>query len=120
MDKLREQQMEALQTAGPYCDKIAVALDEIIEELKTMKRSDTDEYLKRILNGLNWIFEVYNGTQELVAECGVMVDKDAVNQSVSAFNKAGELQDDAAKAEALKGICEFVRAFKNAADQISA
>lgn len=116
MDELRAQQIEALQMAKPYCEKIAAALERIIREYTQEKLPDTEEYLTHILNGLNWIFEVYNGTCSLINEGSIVVDKDDVNESVIAFNKANEASDDIAKAEALKGILKFVKTFAQAAE----
>ena len=120
MDELKQQQIEALQAAEPYCEKIGTELDKLIKEYTTQKLPDTDEYMKHILNGLNWLFEVYNGTQDLVNAGAVVVDKDAVNQSVIAFNEGMKADDDMAKAEGLKGILTFVRTFEDAAKKLTA
>ncbi|MDD3240921.1 MAG: hypothetical protein PHW47_12760 [Lachnospira sp.] len=120
MDELKAQQIEALQTAEPYCEKIASAIEKIIGEYTTEKLPDTEEYMKSILNGLNWIFSVYNGTEDLVNAGEVVVDKKAVNQAVMAFNEASKAGNDLAKAEALKGILAFVKTFENAAKKLCA
>lgn len=114
MEDLRTQQIEALQVAAPYCEKIIVALNNIIGELSGNRQEDTDEYMKSIINGLNWIFEVYNGTEALIVEDGAVINKEEVNGCVIELNQAA---DDAAKAKAFEGILDFVVKFKAAADK---
>lgn len=117
MEDLRTQQIEALQVAAPYCQKIIVALNNVIGELSGNRQEDTDEYIKSVVNGLNWIFEVYNGTSSLINEDGVAINKDEVNGYVIELNAAS---DDESKAKAFKGILGFVEAFKAEADKYAA
>lgn len=120
MSELREQQIEALQVAGEYSSKIIVAINKIVEELSGNRLPDTDEYLDHILKGLNWLFEVFNGTKDLINEKEVVIDKEEVNVSVKLMNEGIEEKDDAKKAEAFKGILKFVETFKAEADKLTA
>lgn len=117
MEELRTQQIEALQVASPYCGKIITALNNLVDELSGNRQEDTDEYMKSVINGLNWIFEVYNGTSSLINEGGVVINKEEVNGCVAELNQA---TDDAAKAKAFKGILDFVVKFKAEADKYAA
>ncbi len=117
MEELRTQQIEALQVASPYCGKIIKALNNLIDEYSGNKQEDTDEYMKSVINGLNWIFEVYNGTSSLINEGGVVINKEEVNGCVIELNQAA---DDAAKAKAFKGLLDFVEKFKAEADKYAA
>ncbi|MBQ4284555.1 MAG: molecular chaperone [Lachnospira sp.] len=114
MEDLRTQQIEALQVAAPYCEKMIGALKSMIEEFSGNRQEDTDEYMKGVVDGLNWIFEVYNGTSSLINEGGEVINKDEVNGCVAKLSAAA---DDTAKAEAFKGILEFVVKFKTEADK---
>ena len=49
MEELYEQQIEALEVAVPYCDKMSAALKQIIKELTGEKQEDTDEYLVSLM-----------------------------------------------------------------------
>ena len=118
MDETRKQQLEALKVAGPYCGRIITALNKIIKEYSGNRLPDTDKYMESILNGLNWIFSVYNGTKDLINEKEMIIDKDIVNKSVQMLNKANQDNDDALRVEALKGILSFVEVFKAEADKI--
>ncbi len=120
MEELYEQQIEALEVAVPYCDKMSAALKQIIKELTGEKQEDTDEYIVTILNGLNWIFSVFNGTQDLVNKDAVVIDKDKVNESVSMLNEANDAKDDHKRAQAFEGILQFVEQFREVAANLSA
>lgn len=120
MEELYGQQIEALEVAVPYCDRMSAALKQIIKELTSEKQEDTDEYIITILNGLNWIFSVFNGTQDLVNKDAVVIDKDKVNESVSMLNEANEAKDDQKRAQAFEGILQFVEQFREVAANLSA
>lgn len=119
MEDIRTQQIEALNMALPYCDKMITAVNSIIEEFSGNRQEDTNEYMVSILNGLNWIFEVYNGVQELINKDETVIDKDVVNASVIKLNEANKANDDAMRAEAFKGILEFLEDFKAAAVKVT-
>ena len=118
MEDLRTQQIEALNMALPYCDKVIKAVNNIIVEFSGNRQEDTDEYMISILNGLNWIFEVYNGTQELINKDENVIDKNVVNGYVVKLNEANQANDDAMRVEAFKGILEFLETFKEAAKKL--
>lgn len=120
MEELYGQQIEALEVAVPYCDRMSTALKQIIKELTGEKQEDTDEYIVTILNGLNWIFSVFNGTQDLVNKDAVVIDKDKVNESVSMLNEANDAKDDQKRAQAFEGILQFVEQFREVAANLSA
>ncbi len=119
MEELYEQQIEALEIAVPYCDRMSAALKQIIKELTDEKQEDTDEYIVTILNGLNWIFSVFNGTQDLINKDTVVIDKDIVNESVSMLNEGNEAKDDQKRAQAFEGILKFVEKFREVAANLS-
>lgn len=117
MEDLKEKQIEALQTAVPYCAKMITALNNLIEEYSKEKKEDTDEYMKEVSEGLNWIFEVYNGTSSLINADKAVIDQEAANESVLLLNKANEENDDAMRANAFRGILKFVEKFKAEAEK---
>lgn len=119
MDELKAQQIEALQVASPYCEKMIEAINRIIGEYSGNKLPDTNEYMLSIVKGLNWIFEVYNGTYTLINQDEVVIDKETVNNYVSMINKANEEDDDKKRVEAFKGILSFVEIFKSEADRLA-
>lgn len=117
MEELRQQQQEALETAGEYCEKLINAIENVVKELEDQKLSDTDAYMESVIKGINWVIEVYMGTKEYISQLDVKIDKDVINSSVLRLNEAIANGDDKGKAEALKGdILGFIRKVKEAAD----
>ncbi|WP_027437026.1 hypothetical protein [Lachnospira multipara] len=116
MSKLELEQIEALQAASPYCEKLITAISRIIDEYSGNKLPDTDEYMHHILMGLYWIFSIYGSTQDMINPNGAIIDQDEVNAYVLELNKANQDEDDAARVEAFTGILKFVEDFKREAD----
>jgi hypothetical protein len=111
----REQENEAIRVAAEYCVKLENAINNAVHELTENRQPDTDEYVKDILNGLNWTIQVYNGTREYLAELGAGIDEAAVNAAVADVAESFKANDDAAKARALGGeMLDFVRKMKDA------
>ena len=117
----RANQVEALQVAGEYCEKLIPGIQNVIVELKGVRQPDTTEYLETIMKGINWLIQVYNGVRELLKEEAVAVDEDSVNAAIILLNNATKADDDAKRAEALGGgIFDFVKEMKQAAEKITA
>lgn len=118
MSELR-QQIEALKTVGEYCERLIKGIQNVVSELEENRQPDTDEYLKAVIQGVNWVFQVYNATKEVIEHEGAVIDKASVNTAVEMLNQAELNNDDAKRAEALKGgILTFVKEIKTAADKI--
>lgn len=121
MDDNRKQQIEALAVASEYCEKLIVGIHTIANEYEGEKLPDTDEYMKHIINGLNWTFEVFNGTKDLINENTMVIDKDEVNAAVVKLNEGMDAKDGALIAQALRtGILKFVTELKTVADSLTA
>lgn len=62
-------------------------------ELSGERLPDTGEYLKAIINGMNWEIQIYNGTKELFTGIEAL-DKDKANDAFVAFSDAYKKSDD--------------------------
>lgn len=110
MEELKKQQIEALEVASGYCKKLANGIENVVKELEGEKFPDTDQYVDSVLKGLNWTFEVFNGTKELIEENNITLHKEDVNHAVIELNEALKNNDNAKKAQLLKGdILTFVK-----------
>ena len=118
MDELREQQMEALSVASEYSVKLIDGIEKVINELKGEKLADTDDFLKHVISGINWIINVFNATKDIIAEKNDLIDKESVNSSVMLLNDSYNEKDDIKIAEALSQLLEFVKQLRDAADRI--
>lgn len=114
-EELRTQQIEALQVVGEYIDKLLPSMETVAGELSGEKQEDTDAFLKQIIDGLNWVIEVFNGTMSLINEEREVIQKDEVNQQVIQLSEAFIDQNDSRIATILEsGIIPFLKEFKAA------
>lgn len=93
MEDNRAEQKEALQALTEYSPKLIASMKAVVKELTEVRQPDTDEYLKSIINGMNWEIQILNGTMSLLNETEELVDKNAANQLFVGFSdvyKKGE------------------------------
>lgn len=112
-EELRAQQIEALQTVNEYIEKLIPNMETVAEELSGEKQEDTDTFLKQIIDGLNWVIEVFNGTMSLINEERQIMDKDAINREVVQLSEALIDKNDQRTATVLEsGIVPFLKEFQ--------
>ncbi len=112
-EELRAQQIEALQTVNEYIEKLIPSMETVAEELSGEKQEDTDAYLKQIIDGLNWVIEVFNGTMSLINEERKVMDKDEINREVVQLSEALIDKNDARVSTVLEsGILPFLKQFR--------
>ena len=119
MDDMLTQQLEALKVVAPYCAKIENAINNVVGELNGNRLEDTDEYIKSIQNGLNWIIEVYNGTRDLINKDSVVIDNETINAAIFKMNSASTAKNDVMLAEAFTEVGSFVKSFREAAEKLT-
>lgn len=115
MDDYRQQQVEALQVAHEYSAKLINGINNIITELRGGRLLDTDEYLKEIVNGINWLIEVTNRTLDVINEKEVLIDKERVNDAINELGSALGVKDDEQIANSLEtGVLEYLKTLEAA------
>lgn len=121
MEDLRKEQLEALRVMLDYIPKLRKGMETVAKELNGARLADTNEYLKKVVDGLNWVIEVYNGTSSLLNEKGNNLDKDTVNKACIDFGEAYKAGNSAAQAELLTGsLAAFITDFESAANAVIA
>jgi len=65
MDDYRQQQIDVLKEAVPYSEKLIGAIEKVSDELAGVPFPETHDAVNVIIEGLNWLFEVYNGTKDM-------------------------------------------------------
>ncbi|MBO6215917.1 MAG: hypothetical protein J6N76_10400 [Lachnospiraceae bacterium] len=101
MAALEQNEREVLETLIEYSPKLIHGMQVVCTELLEDKAEDTYEYLKTVVEGMNWEIEVFNGFKELFAEMELSFDKDSMNEAVLRFNDAYKAKDDVAIAKCL-------------------
>lgn len=102
MEGIRQQQIEAIEELKNYNERLVKAVREIIIELKGEDRPDTEDFLKQIVEGINWEIQVVNGTLDYINEDEKLLDKEQFNQAVLNHNEAINTKDDTKLAESFE------------------
>ena len=120
MQDNRTEQIEALNTAKDYCIRLYKGVNALADELRTGRLPDTEEYMKTVINGINWVFEVYNATKDLINENCDYIDKDKVNAGAVELGKAVADNDDEKAADKLENvIAPFILDFQKVVDKVN-
>ncbi len=81
---------------------------------------DTNQFVKGIVDALNWEIQVVNGTIELLNEGKERINKEAFNASVVRLGDAIKANEDAAMAEAIKALIPMFENLGAAAREVTA
>ena len=94
MSENRAEQVEALQALLDYNPRLVHGMQAVTTELEGERKPDTDEFLKSVINGINWEIQIVNGTKEVLEEQEIRVDKDEINGYLKDFSAAYSRRDD--------------------------
>ncbi len=97
----RSQQIEALQVMVEYNEKLMKGIKTSAEEFGGERKSDTDEFFKQVIDGINWMLNVLNACLPFINEKQTVIDKDAANAVIKKLEAAIQGNDDAAKSRVL-------------------
>ena len=75
MEDNRAEQIEALEVLTEFNDRLVHNMEIIVKELKGERLDDTDQFLKGIVDAVNWEIQVVNGTLDTLNDGKVRVDK---------------------------------------------
>ena len=112
MDDYRQQQMDVLKEAVPYSEKLIGAIEKVSDELAGVPFPETHDAVNVIIEGLNWLFEVYNGTK------AGAVDEAEANSGVKELSEAVKADDDVAVSKALVRLSTFVKQLHDAGSRL--
>ena len=62
MEDNRQEQIEALEILIEFNEKLVHNLPILVKELSGERLDDTDQFLKSVLDAMNWEIAVMNGT----------------------------------------------------------
>ena len=94
MSDNREEQVEALRALLEYSPRLIHGMQAVTTELEGERKPDTDEFLRSVINGMNWEIEIANGTKEVLDEQEIRIDKDEINGFLKEFSDAYGRRDD--------------------------
>lgn len=117
MEDIRQQQIDVLKEAVPYSEKLLGAIEKVSEELAGESYPETHDAVNVIIEGLNWLFEVYNGTKGLINSEGSAVDEEQTNSAVKELSEAVTARDDILVSKALVKLGAFVKSLHDAGEK---
>ena len=79
MEDNRAEQIEALEVLTEFNDRLVHNMEIIVKELKGERLDDTDQFLKGIVDAVNWEIQVVNGTLDTLNDGKIRVDKAGFN-----------------------------------------
>lgn len=116
----RAEQKEALEVLIEFNDRVLKNMNIIVKELSGERLEDTNQFLKGIVDALNWEIEVVNGTMGLLNEGKERIQKDAFNAAVLRLGDAIKANEDTAMAEAISALIPMFENLGAAAREVTA
>ena len=93
-DNLKAQQIEAIEVYLEYNKKLMNSIKMLLSELRGNRKEDTDEFQKKITEGLNWEIQILNGTLSLLNQKEEKINKNEVNQQILKSGEALKIGED--------------------------
>lgn len=117
-NNIKDDQIEALETLADYIPKLIGGIDTVKTELRGERKPDTDEYLKMIIDGINWVLGIVNGCMSLLEEYNIAFDKEKANDYSVAFSNAYGTGNDTAIADSMDAdVIPMIRLIQKTADE---
>ena len=118
MDHLQEEKKEALKTAGEYLEKLIPGIGTLCGELRGDRKPDTDEFLQKCIDGLNWVIEIYNRITDVVDMEKIHTEKQELNAKLIELGAAIRDREDEKIANILEdAVVPFLSDLKEAAQE---
>lgn len=117
MNELTQEKREAMEVMDEYLDKLIPGIETAVQELEYDRKLDTDDFLKKCIDGLNWVIEIYNRITDVIAE-EKKLDKEEINPIITELGNALQDKEDLGIAEALKKVIPFLKKIKMAIAEV--
>lgn len=104
MEDNRAEQREALEVLMEFNERLVKNMKIIVKELSGERLDDTDNFLKAIIDGINWEVQVVNGTMELLNEDEIRIHKEEINSKIVALGNAVAEKEDKKMAAAMNEL----------------
>jgi len=114
MSELTQEKREALEVMDEYLDKLIPGIEAAAQELEYDKKPDTDSFLKKCIDGLNWVIEIYNRVSDVWDAEEGKIDKEEMNPVIKELGKALQDKEDVRIAENLRRVVPFLAKIKAA------
>ena len=85
MEENRKEQIEALEVLVDFNERLVKNIRILVKELSGERLDDTDNFIKGIVDAMNWEIQVMNGTMDVLNEGKVRIEKEVFNQHIVAM-----------------------------------
>ena len=120
MEDKRAEQKEALEVLMEFNVRLLKNLNIVVNELSGKRLDDTNQFLRGIIDAINWEVQVVNGTMELLNEGKERINKERFNEKIIAFSDAIAAKNDQNMADAVKELIPEFEALGKAAEEVTA
>ncbi len=108
-----------MQEAAGYLSRLIPAAEGMADEFKGELQEDSYDMLDMVVEGLNWVIQVYNGTKDVINKETEQVDSKAMDQKITKFGTAYTAHDQSGIVSGLEeAVLPFLRKMKEIADQV--
>lgn len=118
MEDNRAEQIEALEVLQEFNGRLLQNMNIIVKEFSGARLDDTDNFLKAIIDAINWEVQVVNGTMSLINENEERIDKNVFNAKIMAFADAYAAKEDAKMAETIQELIPQFEALGKAVTEV--
>lgn len=119
MENVNQQMIDALTMASEYLDKLIPSMETVAAEIKGDRKEDTIDFLMQVIEGLNFMLEVYNATDDVINGDERLINNDALEESVKTLSDGFSKKDYVKIANELEAsIVPFLKVFGEAAKKI--
>ena len=119
MENMTTEQLEALETLAEFNARLIKNLPTIISELSGNRQTDTDQYLKNIIDAINWEISVTNSTLAILNNEHTRIDKETFNQKMLTLNSAISTKADSEIAAALENLIPYFKQLGAAVKEVT-
>lgn len=112
-----EVQKEVMQEAAGYLTRLIPAAEELKDEFLGELKEDSYDYLNMVVEGLNWVIQVYNGTKDEINAGAEQINSAEMDKKISAFGSAVISRNQQNIAKSLtEDVLPFLSKMKEIAD----
>ncbi len=111
--ELARMQKENLISADEYLPRLIETAQTVSAELAGEQEEDTHDLFNQVIDGVNYIIEIFNGTLSLTNENRITFNTDEVEEMIQKLSNAIIAKDDKQVAVAMQnGMIPFLQKFQ--------
>lgn len=119
MEDNRKEQIEALEVLSDFNKRLMQNIPIAVKELSGERLEDTDNFIKSIIDAMNWEIQVVNGTMDVLNEGRKRIEKEDFNSRIVAIADAVNSHNDAALATAFQDALPYFETLGKAAEEVT-